>query len=444
MQLELIINQLNQRTMLLCTNQIRAVLGLVAILAAFSGGVSAQTGGHQRRELLVKPGQVLNLGYNQPYSSALIYVKPGQSLVATYLIVAGDTLYLQPDSHGPDGQLTSALCVFRHPVTSLVLQAGLLAGEVTLLTLYAPPLPAGYVERQMKAGARQQTDCAKPDVVPASIWRMGLNPPKEKPMQTKVQFVIVHHSAGSNATTNFAEEARNIYLLHTQINGWNDTGYNFLIGRDGVVYEGRDGQGLMDGDNVMGAHFCGQNSATMGICLMGNLSTVQPSDVSLTSLSQLIGWKLKKESLQPIGMGFHTGSARQLDFISGHRNGCATECPGNNLYAALPTIRLAVSKTCSFTAVVAVPLATENAETDWIVYPNPSRGVFSVEHKAVDPNQVSFSLVDAAGRTWPVSAVQSETDKWRIDVAPRLTGPFWLRCSDGNTTIVRPVLQMSD
>ena len=424
--------------------EIRLLYLLLLLLACTLA--SAQTARQsERREVVVRSGQSLTVTYSQPYSSALLYFNEGQSLRGTYLIAAGDTLLLEPETHTPAGQPMSALCVFRHPVTELSLRAGALSGGVSLLTLYVPPLPAGYVQAQMQS-SRLKADCERAVVVPASVWRKGLTPPKELPVQTKVQFVIVHHSAGSNVTTNYTEEVRNIYLQHTQINGWNDVGYNFLIGRDGVVYEGRDGQGLMDGDNVLGAHFCSQNSGTMGICLMGNFNDVKPSEASLASLDQLIGWKLKKEGLQPIGMAFHPGSAKQLNLISGHRDGvCATECPGNNLYAALPTIRQEVSNTCSFTsAVEPTPLATEPTGADWTVYPNPARGAFFVQHKPIDPTQVRFELVDGLGRKWPVRASQTAEGRWHITTEAAQTGLFWLRCSDGITTVVRQIWRSAD
>ncbi|MEZ0484223.1 N-acetylmuramoyl-L-alanine amidase [Fibrella aquatica] len=416
--------------------------GLVYILLLMASWASAQSlRQSERRELFAHPDQRLLITYDQPYSSALVYAAVGQSLHGTYLIAAGDTVRLQTDLHAPAGQLMSALCVFRHPVSQLALMTGTLAGEVTIQTLYAPPLPNGYIQDQMHSSARLRDDCGKPDVVPAAVWRQGLTAPKSLPTQTKVQFVIVHHSAGSNATTNFTEEVRNIYLQHTQLNGWNDVGYNFLIGRDGVIYEGRDGQGVMDGDNVLGAHFCAQNSGTVGICLMGNFNDSQPSAISLASLNQLIGWKLKKENLQPIGVAFHPGSAKQLNLISGHRDGvCATECPGSNLYASLPTIRDAVSKTCSFTSTGApVILATEPTETDWIVYPNPTRGAFFVQHKTLNPSQVRFELIDVQGKMWPVSAAIVGADRWRLTTETPITGMFWLRCADESTTTVKPI-----
>ena len=412
-------------------------IGLLLSLVIVSGLASAQVRQPiDRRSLLLQPNQLLTVRYDQPYTSVVIRLSSGQSLSGAYIVAADDTIRFTPEPHAADGQPASTLCVFGKPITQLDIYTGTLAGEVTLQSLYVPPLPAGYVQAQMQAltkGAR--ANCEKPTVVPVSVWRRGLTPPKELPIQTKVQFVVVHHSAGSNTPKDYTEEVRNIYVFHTQSNGWNDVGYNFLIGRDGSIFEGRDGQGLIDGDNVLGAHFCGQNSGTMGICLMGNFNDVQPSDVSLAALDQLIGWKLKKEGLQPVGTSLHAGSGKVLNKISGHRDGsCSTECPGENLYAKMPAIRQDVANACSFGPLV---LATEPTIFDWTVYPNPGRDTFTVHYRAVDAGRVSFDLVDGVGRQMSIRARASGPDQWQITLDTVPSGLYWLRCRDGEQTTVR-------
>lgn len=47
---------------------------------------------------------------------------------------------------------------------------------------------------------------------------------------------------------------------------WNDIGYNFLIGGDGNVYEGR-------GWGKHGAHSSPYNSKSIGICIIGNFTS---------------------------------------------------------------------------------------------------------------------------------------------------------------------------
>lgn len=45
--------------------------------------------------------------------------------------------------------------------------------------------------------------------------------------------------------------------------GWKDIGYNFLVGEDGNIYEGR-------GWGKHGAHSTPYNSKSIGICMIGN------------------------------------------------------------------------------------------------------------------------------------------------------------------------------
>ena len=202
----------------------------------------------------------------------------------------------------------------------------------------------------------KDTRCELPNVISQKQWRNEptvLPPPVVIPTETRVQHVIVHHAAGSNTNTNYQDVVRNIYLLHTQTNGWDDIGYNFLIAQDGTIFLGRDSQGYFDHDNVRGAHMCNKNNGTMAICLLGNYELVEPPQVMLQSLSQLISWKLNKELISPNDSTIHAigpSSANLPDdflgHIAGHQDGCAsgyTRCPGKYVYNKLDSIKLDVS-----------------------------------------------------------------------------------------------------
>lgn len=49
-------------------------------------------------------------------------------------------------------------------------------------------------------------------------------------------------------------------------NKWSDIGYNFLVGEDGLVYEGR-------GWGKRGAHCPKFNPKSIGICVIGNFTS---------------------------------------------------------------------------------------------------------------------------------------------------------------------------
>lgn len=219
------------------------------------------------------------------------------------------------------------------------------------------------------------------NAIPQSEWRAGLPDPNYTRTATNVKHVVVHHSAGSNTNTNYTQVVRDIYLYHTQINGWSDIGYNYLVAQDGSIYNGRD-PGSLEQDDVLGAHFCGSNSTTMGICMLGNYESVQLSSSNYSSLIDIIIWKLDHEELTPYVKNQH--ALGNFDAIVGHRDGCSTLCPGENVYNRLAEIKIDVMNklnceepselTLDFTASIQVVQARS-----MITYTNLSHGYDSYE-----------------------------------------------------------------
>ena len=182
----------------------------------------------------------------------------------------------------------------------------------------------------------------EPGIVSRAGWGCGPEcMPKEQPVYSKVTHLVVHHSAGGNEARDWAAVMRSIWVLHVAGNGWNDIGYNFLIDPNGVIYEGRAG-----GDGVIGAHFSGVNTGTMGVCMVGTFSSQSPTGVAVDSLKKLLGWQAEKWKLDASGQTLHAASGLTLNAISGHRDAGLsprasgrTECPGNVLYTYLPGLR---------------------------------------------------------------------------------------------------------
>ncbi|UCH14776.1 MAG: N-acetylmuramoyl-L-alanine amidase [Bacteroidales bacterium] len=186
-------------------------------------------------------------------------------------------------------------------------------------------------------------------MIDQQIWREGLPEPDYERIIHNVRNIIIHHSATSNDLTDYTNVVRNIYLSHTQVNGWSDIGYNYVIAQDGTIYKGRD-PGIYEQDNVMGAHFCSSNSGTMGICLLGNYVNIYPAQESLYALINLLTWKTGKDSLNPYGTSSHPLNP-DLNIIAGHRDGCSTLCPGDSIYEMLGFTRQETSgklKSCGY------------------------------------------------------------------------------------------------
>ena len=204
-----------------------------------------------------------------------------------------------------------------------------------------------HPEPQWKRGKGQ---CEKPVTIPQEDWRKGLPEPSYNPIKQDNNHVIVHHSAGNTGDTNTRQVIRNIYLYHTNVNGWSDIGYNFVIGVNGRIYQARDGLGEVKDHRVKGAHFCGKNSGTMGVALVGNFEKGSPTTSAIQSLKGLLAWKLDTADLPAMGAFPHPtydADPDPLKVISGHRDGCATLCPGENLYSQLPEIRAGVKDSLS-------------------------------------------------------------------------------------------------
>lgn len=175
------------------------------------------------------------------------------------------------------------------------------------------------------------------------IW-----PPEYYPVQT----LTVHHTADGSTNPDPAAVVRAIYRNDTVGKGYGDIGYNFLIDRNGLVYEGRwsgtDGTPAHDasGRLVTGAHVQGYNSGNLGIAFLGTLTTTPPTTAARTALIQLLAELAGRHAIAPLGKVSYvnpvSGAARVVPAIGGHQHWAATDCPGTVL-ADMPAIRAEVA-----------------------------------------------------------------------------------------------------
>lgn len=122
------------------------------------------------------------------------------------------------------------------------------------------------------------------------------------------QTVIVHHAAFYE--DNDFNTLLEVQTAHRNQRGWADIGYHYLIGQNGLIYEGRDW-------SVRGTHVERFNTGSLGICLLGNFMETAPEALQLNSALALINW---------------LGERLQLTHIASHRQfNPRTQCPGDNL-----------------------------------------------------------------------------------------------------------------
>jgi N-acetylmuramoyl-L-alanine amidase len=173
------------------------------------------------------------------------------------------------------------------------------------------------------------------------------------------QALTVHHT-GFAASPDPAETVRTIYRQQALtssrggIQGWGDIGYNLLIDAAGVVYEGRySGSsfpvfGATDRLMTTGAHVLYYNSGNIGVCLLGYLTDVPPTQAAQNSLVTVLAYLAAVVGINPLGVVNYynpvarpdgTHSTGTVLGVSGHRNWAATDCPGSALYPLLGGIR---------------------------------------------------------------------------------------------------------
>lgn len=130
----------------------------------------------------------------------------------------------------------------------------------------------------------------------------------EDDLAAAYQTVVIHHSA-------FYEEddlatMLEVQDMHRNRRNWADVAYHFLVGKNGLIYEGRDW-------HVRGTHVAQYNSGSLGICLLGNFVQESPSEAQLASTLALVNWASERLQLT------HIASHRQFN--------PQTQCPGDNL-----------------------------------------------------------------------------------------------------------------
>jgi N-acetylmuramoyl-L-alanine amidase len=202
-------------------------------------------------------------------------------------------------------------------------------------------------------GAREaRADTSQPVIESRAEWGADKCPPRADPVYGEVQLAFIHHTVSANeyGPEDSAAMVLGVCRYHRNTNGWNDLGYNFVVDRYGRIFEGRAG-GIAEA--VVGAQAQGYNSVSTGIASLGTFSTGGQTEPGLSALARLLSWKLAVHGVPPTGTvqvpsaggstnRYPAGARPVFARITGHRDGNATACPGNGLYAQLPRLRTMV------------------------------------------------------------------------------------------------------
>jgi uncharacterized protein with LGFP repeats len=237
--------------------------------------------------------------------------------------------------------------------------------DLTLITV-DPGTSAADANVQQGPSATAHGAAVRPSIVARPQWGADETVRTCTPSEAStIKVGFVHHTAGSNSyrPEDSAGLVRGIYAYHVQGNGWCDIGYNFLVDRFGTRFEGRYGS---LNQAIIGAHTLAFNTNTVGVSAMGDFTTAAAPAVMMTSISQILGWKLSLYNRDPrgtdqltsgggTGAKWPAGTVVRFNVVSGHRDGYATGCPGDVIYQQLASVRDATAQYIADSSTATTP-----------------------------------------------------------------------------------------
>ncbi|XP_075163579.1 peptidoglycan-recognition protein SD-like [Haematobia irritans] len=155
-------------------------------------------------------------------------------------------------------------------------------------------------------------------IITRNEWNAKPTTVEMTPLELPAARVIIAHTAGNECKTKEAcsQELRNIQHFHMAKSSYDDIAYNYLVGNDGNIYEGR-------GLKYQGAIAKGINAGSISIAFMGVFTKDLPSQESLTAAKSLIENLKSNQNLKE-------------DYkLFGHRQMSPTLSPGDALYAEI-------------------------------------------------------------------------------------------------------------
>lgn len=188
-----------------------------------------------------------------------------------------------------------------------------------------------------------------PTIITRSSWCGGSAPCTSVNASYSVTYItpthtVIHHGASPDTYTDGQAVVRSYWNYHVISLGWADIGYNYLVDKFGNFYQGRHNPSLPTTD-VRGAHAGDANSGSIGINFLGNLDVTTATPAQLAKVNQLLGWWYDYKGFSPTSSASMTTQAYGVQVkprITGHRDIGSTTCPGDDLHARLPAMRLAV------------------------------------------------------------------------------------------------------
>ncbi len=185
----------------------------------------------------------------------------------------------------------------------VIVAVGAIVGVACTPLPPGPPPPA-------YTGIHSRAEWGGPNVGPCAGYQ---DPPG-------VTYAVVHHTGGGPADNNYSDPAakiNGIYNYHVTSGGYCDIAYNFIIDKNGGIWEGRAG-GVEN--SVFGAHALNYNAHSTGIVVLGDFTYIDPGQPAKEAVAALIAWKFSIHGVNPAG--------KPNNEVWGHRQVNSTACPG--------------------------------------------------------------------------------------------------------------------
>ncbi len=208
-------------------------------------------------------------------------------------------------------------------------------------------------ELATKAARSSKADSLQPPIVPREAWgatidyvQWDLCSSRGRSDQTgyiRPNAFAVHHTDTNETNVDEAEWVRDTWTYHKDTLGWGDIGYHYVVGRSGIIYQGRTPGNPPPGYIAEGGHALQYNCGSAGIVALGNY---QPNiSVPLTPLTpqtrqglvRITAWLMSVYGVRPWDQRFVYD--KTVPGMCGHRDLLATQCPGDDLYSLLDGMR---------------------------------------------------------------------------------------------------------
>lgn len=157
------------------------------------------------------------------------------------------------------------------------------------------------------------------EIVHRNIW--GAQKPKKMNKSKGFNKITVHHTTENKEAPKRSEIhfLQSVQKYHINMRKWADIGYHFLIGKTGKIYEGR----LL---HYYGAHVKNNNTANIGIAMLGDFNSDKLNKAQEKSLKILIEALQEKYNIPE-------------EKLFAHRELSNTSCPGDHTMEFLKDYR---------------------------------------------------------------------------------------------------------